>query len=43
VWDRLFGSRSKTVRTEELPIGVEGKRDEGLLALVVKPFHRIGK
>ncbi len=43
LWDRLFGSSSKTARTAEMPVGVEGKRDEGLIALIVRPFHRIGE
>ncbi len=43
LWDRLFGSSSKTARTAEMPVGVEGKCDEGLIALIVRPFHRIGE
>lgn len=43
LWDIVFGSRSKTVRNTEMPIGVEGKRDEGLAALIMRPFLRIGK
>jgi sterol desaturase/sphingolipid hydroxylase (fatty acid hydroxylase superfamily) len=41
VWDRLFGSSSRTLRDPGLPIGVEGARDKSLLRLLVLPFiHR---
>jgi sterol desaturase/sphingolipid hydroxylase (fatty acid hydroxylase superfamily) len=43
VWDFLFGSRSKSLRSAEMPIGVEGKRDEKLAALIRRPFLRIGE
>jgi sterol desaturase/sphingolipid hydroxylase (fatty acid hydroxylase superfamily) len=42
-WDFLFGSRSNTMRNAEMPIGVDGKRDEGLAALIRRPFLRIGE
>lgn len=38
-WDRLFGSRSLTVRTAELPIGVEGVRDMPVVRLLLRPFR----
>jgi sterol desaturase/sphingolipid hydroxylase (fatty acid hydroxylase superfamily) len=38
VWDRLFGSRSPTVRTPEMPIGVEGRRERGLVGLIRRPL-----
>ena len=38
VWDRLFGSRSVTRRTAEMPIGVEGQGDLDLPRLLVWPF-----
>ncbi len=40
VWDRLFGSRSRTVRTPDMPIGTEGLKDRGLPGLIVRPFDR---
>ena len=40
VWDRLFGSVSTTLRTADLRMGVEGQRDTGLAALVLRPFRR---
>ncbi|MFN4142631.1 sterol desaturase family protein [Aestuariivirga sp.] len=40
VWDRLFGSRSKTIRTPAMPIGTEGRRDRGLPGLLARPFER---
>ena len=41
LWDRLFGSSSKTVRNAELPIGVEGAQDKPFLHLLLLPFiHR---
>ncbi len=40
LWDRLFASRSATVRTADLPIGVEGRHDQSLPWLVIRPFWR---
>jgi sterol desaturase/sphingolipid hydroxylase (fatty acid hydroxylase superfamily) len=40
VWDRLFGSRSQTVRTAAMPIGVEGMRDLPVVRLLLRPFHQ---
>ncbi len=40
VWDVLFGSRSRTPRSLNMKMGVEGKRDKGLLALFMSPFLR---
>jgi sterol desaturase/sphingolipid hydroxylase (fatty acid hydroxylase superfamily) len=37
-WDRIFRSRSSTVRTRHMQIGVEGVNDAPLLNLFVKPF-----
>ena len=39
LWDRLFGSWSKTERSADMPIGVEGAEDAGLAALVAAPFR----
>jgi len=39
LWDRLFGSRSRTPRTPSMPIGVEGRREESLGRLLVLPFR----
>ncbi len=39
-WDLVFGTRSKTVRTPELPIGLDYTRDISLLQLIVKPFRK---
>jgi sterol desaturase/sphingolipid hydroxylase (fatty acid hydroxylase superfamily) len=38
IWDRLFGSRSKTIRTEYLKMGVEGRQDMSLTGLVLRPL-----
>ena len=38
-WDILFGSRSKTKRWNEMPIGVQTRHDEGLLGLLTRPFR----
>jgi sterol desaturase/sphingolipid hydroxylase (fatty acid hydroxylase superfamily) len=38
LWDRIFGSMSKTQRTPGMAIGVEGLRDKPGLRLVVRPF-----
>lgn len=40
LWDLVFGSRSKTHRTTEMPIGVEHVRERGLIGLILKPFQR---
>ena len=39
VWDRLFGSRSATLRTPDMPIGTEGLKDRGLAGLLARPFE----
>jgi len=39
LWDILFGSRSKTKRWNEMPIGVQARHDEGLLGLLTRPFR----
>ncbi len=38
VWDVVFGSRSKTQRWKDMPIGVERRHDEGLIRLLMRPF-----
>jgi sterol desaturase/sphingolipid hydroxylase (fatty acid hydroxylase superfamily) len=38
VWDRLFASRSPTLRAPAMPIGVEGLSDRPLARLVIAPF-----
>jgi sterol desaturase/sphingolipid hydroxylase (fatty acid hydroxylase superfamily) len=43
LWDYIFSSRSATVRSVDMPVGVEGKRDDDLLGLIKRPFPRIGK
>ncbi|MFM8748210.1 MAG: sterol desaturase family protein [Aestuariivirga sp.] len=41
VWDRLFGSRSSTRRSPDMPIGTEGLSDRALSGLIARPFeHR---
>ncbi|MCA3555062.1 sterol desaturase family protein [Aestuariivirga sp.] len=39
VWDRLFASRSPTVRTPEMPVGAEGLKDRGFAGLLARPFE----
>ncbi len=39
VWDIVFGSRSATMRWNEMPIGVERRHDEGLFGLLTRPFR----
>jgi sterol desaturase/sphingolipid hydroxylase (fatty acid hydroxylase superfamily) len=39
VWDRVFGSWSKTTRTPSMQIGVEGQEDCVLVELIVKPLR----
>jgi sterol desaturase/sphingolipid hydroxylase (fatty acid hydroxylase superfamily) len=39
VWDRLFGSCSRTVRTADMAIGVEGLKDKPALDLLIRPFR----
>jgi len=39
LWDPLFRSRSKTPRTPELEIGVEGREELPVLGLVMAPFR----
>lgn len=40
MWDRIFGSHSRTIRTTDLVIGVEAKRDQHLMGLLTSPFKR---
>jgi sterol desaturase/sphingolipid hydroxylase (fatty acid hydroxylase superfamily) len=40
LWDFVFGSRSKTRRSADMPIGVENTKERGLLGLILKPFQR---
>ena len=42
-WDRWFGTRSATIRTPEMKIGVEGVEDKTLLGLFLSPFARSGR
>ncbi len=40
-WDRLFGSRSKTTRWAEMPIGLEGEAtDKSLVGLLLAPLQK---
>ena len=39
-WDPLFRSRSPTLRSPEMKIGVETQSDLGFLALLIRPFQR---
>lgn len=39
VWDKVFGSRSATLRTPDMPIGVEGRRERVFSGLVKRPFE----
>lgn len=39
VWDRLFGTWSRTARTPGMAIGVEGEQDAPLPALALLPFQ----
>ncbi len=41
LWDKLFSSRSRTQRTAEMPVGVEGRSDTDFMSLVVRPFSNI--
>lgn len=38
-WDRLFGSRSPSARRLDMPIGVEGEREQDLPHLAALPFR----
>lgn len=40
IWDRVFASKSKTKRTKDLPLGVEGYRDSNILKLLIRPFTK---
>lgn len=39
VWDRLFRSRSATVRTPDMAIGTEGLKDRPVGGLLARPFE----
>ncbi len=38
LWDRVFGSRSATRRVTDMPIGVEGHKEEPITRLLLRPF-----
>ncbi len=40
LWDHVFGSRSPTIRSTDMKIGVENMQERGLLGLILKPFRR---
>lgn len=40
IWDRLFGSRSPNQRTIDMVIGVEGRKERTLAALLARPFGK---
>lgn len=42
-WDRLFGTRSRTARTPDMEIGVEGRPELPLSGLLLLPFTRRGR
>jgi sterol desaturase/sphingolipid hydroxylase (fatty acid hydroxylase superfamily) len=39
LWDHIFGSRSHTIRSNPMKIGVENMRERNLLGLILKPFR----
>src|SRR5204862_1803697 len=39
LWDRLFASRSSTMREVGMPIGVEGRDELALAQLLIAPFQ----
>ena len=39
VWDRVFRSRSATVRTPDMPIGTEGRHERRIGGLLIRPFE----
>lgn len=41
VWDRLFRSQSRSIRTANLVIGVEGKHDQNLMQLLLWPVKPV--
>lgn len=43
LWDPLFGSRSRTARQAGMTIGVEGRREAALSALLLHPFLPPGR
>jgi sterol desaturase/sphingolipid hydroxylase (fatty acid hydroxylase superfamily) len=40
VWDRIFGTSSKTLRTADLLIGLDGQHDVPLPKLLVRPLRK---
>jgi len=39
IWDPLFGSRSSAPRRLDMEIGVEGRAEEGVFSLILRPFR----
>ncbi|MCH9843894.1 MAG: sterol desaturase family protein [Alphaproteobacteria bacterium] len=42
-WDRIFGSYNARIFDADAKIGVEGRKDEGLLRLIIRPFTNRAK
>jgi len=40
IWDRVFNSQSKTQRSQNMKIGVEGSKDTNFKRLLIWPFYR---
>lgn len=41
VWDRLFGTRSRWQRQAGMRIGVQNRREQTLIALLLRPFRKV--
>ena len=42
IWDILFRSRSRNTRRDDMTMGVEGKKEMGLIELLMSPFRPRG-
>jgi len=42
-WDRFFGSKSQSVRTADMVIGLDQRNDKKFLQLLLEPFRRSGR
>ncbi len=40
-WDQLFGTRSPTMRSPAMKIGLEGVEDQSVIGLLLAPFQRM--
>ena len=39
IWDKLFGTRNRNLRWDNMPIGLQNRTELSLIQLIIKPFR----